>query len=103
MITYEKLYQQYEYYKACYLRIDAYYWDNICIDSSGNINLKTKECKDILSNMYSEYKIQCAKTLEMLSDYQNSIIKLYGENVSIIRRDIADYDNRLNLIFKNII
>ncbi len=102
MITYEKVYTQYEYYKACYERIDSFYWDHLDYDQSGNVIINP-DCIDDLRIMYREYRAQSAEVLTVINEYMNSHFKLYNDNIPLMKRDIADYDARLEKMLKKLI
>lgn len=102
MITYDKVIKQYDFYKACYEKIDALYWNNIEYTANGEPLFSPSVVQE-LKEAYTIYRTEVATTLTLINDYSKSRFKLYEDEISLMRRDMADYDNRIKRMLNKIL
>ena len=102
MITYDKIINQYDFYKACYEKIDVLYWNNISYTANGEASFPP-QIRHKLKEAYTIYRTEEATTLTLINDYSKSLFKLYEDKISLMKRDMADYDDRIKKMLNKIL
>lgn len=102
MITYEKILKEFEVYEACYKKIDALYWNNVMYTDDGRTYFQPQTIEE-LKEAYHFYRKEISSTLTLISEYSKRKFKLHDDEISNLKSDMEDYEERVTIMFKHIL